>query len=229
MKQIYGAVNTLDSIGRITGEYEDNDIAMLLGRHFGYCGTDWQFAGSIGSEEGNIYIDDQHIFFGENALNLALHYYATLSSKDKLTTQCEHKNASTTALGAITNLGWTCKDCGQLLPGQQPAPGQNKIPPTRVVVCAAIRVPVETEHDQDSTTLIITGPHHFDSTMLAVIHRLDANLNTVWLCMEQGFIDQHGVFMDRKEALRVACEADQLSMDRLKGHPLDELFSEDLY
>lgn len=45
----------------------------------------------------------------------------------------------------------------------------------------------------------------------------------------QGFVDQFGVFMDRKEALMVAKEAGQLNIARLKTWPDDELFSEDLY
>ena len=45
----------------------------------------------------------------------------------------------------------------------------------------------------------------------------------------QGFIDQFGVFMDRKEALEVAKEAWQLNVARIKTWPDDELFSEDLY
>lgn len=45
----------------------------------------------------------------------------------------------------------------------------------------------------------------------------------------QGFIDQFGVFMDRKEALEVARNAGQLNIARIKTWPDNELFSEDLY
>jgi len=45
----------------------------------------------------------------------------------------------------------------------------------------------------------------------------------------QGFVDQYGVFMDRKEALQVAKEAGQLNIARIKTWPDNELFSEDLY
>lgn len=45
----------------------------------------------------------------------------------------------------------------------------------------------------------------------------------------QGFVDQFGVFMDRKEALQVARDAGQLNVVRIKTWPSDELFSEDLY
>ena len=45
----------------------------------------------------------------------------------------------------------------------------------------------------------------------------------------QGFVDQHGIFMDREEALQIAKKAGQLNVDRIKTWPDDELFSEDLY
>jgi len=44
----------------------------------------------------------------------------------------------------------------------------------------------------------------------------------------QGFVDQHGVFMDRKEALDVATAAGQINTRRPKN-PGDWLCSEDLY
>lgn len=43
----------------------------------------------------------------------------------------------------------------------------------------------------------------------------------------QGFIDQHGVFMDRREAANVAADAGQLH--RYGGAKPEVLFSEDLY
>ncbi|SAF87642.1 Uncharacterised protein [Enterobacter ludwigii] len=46
---------------------------------------------------------------------------------------------------------------------------------------------------------------------------------------KQGFVDQFGVFMDREEALKVARDAGQLNISRIKTWPDDELFSEDLY
>jgi hypothetical protein len=45
----------------------------------------------------------------------------------------------------------------------------------------------------------------------------------------QGFIDQYGVFMDRKEAYAVASAAGQINTRRPKGYPEYMLFSEDLY
>ena len=45
---------------------------------------------------------------------------------------------------------------------------------------------------------------------------------------EQGFVDQWGVFMDRKEALEVAIQSGQLNMKYKCGNQFI-LFSEDLY
>ena len=45
--------------------------------------------------------------------------------------------------------------------------------------------------------------------------------------MQQGFVDQHGTFMDRKEAMVVAVSACQIK--RSIGHDSDELFSEHLH
>ncbi len=41
------------------------------------------------------------------------------------TGECQHTRTATTAMGALTNTGWTCKDCGKLL-SDQPAP---ELPP----------------------------------------------------------------------------------------------------
>ena len=45
--------------------------------------------------------------------------------------------------------------------------------------------------------------------------------------MDQGFVDQHGTFMDRKEAMVVAVAACQIK--RSIGYDSDELFSEHLH
>lgn len=92
----------------------------------------------------------------------------------------------------------------------------------RFVVCAAVR----------AGNTVIAGARHFDSVMrpLVIDHteRLEGErgYKVKW---EQGFIDQDGVFMDRKEALLVAHHAGQLDTRRRKTEPLDQLFSEDLY
>lgn len=84
----------------------------------------------------------------------------------------------------------------------------------RRVVCAAVLY--------DDDTLII-GPRHHDTTM----HKMCERDTSPGQEVEQGFIDQHGVFMDRKEALAVALAAGQ-RIYRCGG---DEtaLYSENLY
>jgi len=89
----------------------------------------------------------------------------------------------------------------------------------RVVICAA----------NAYKDLLIIGPRHFDGTMHKQMAQSPTALLVKPAAWEQGFIDQFGVFMDRKEALAVAFAAGQISTRRPKGYPLDILFSEDLY
>lgn len=99
----------------------------------------------------------------------------------------------------------------------------NVIIPGRFVVSAACRI--------KELDILVCGPRHFDSVMhkqigqLHDIHKID-DKKFRW---EQGFVDQDGVFMDRKEALVVATEAGQINTRRRKTSPTDRLFSEDLY
>lgn len=88
------------------------------------------------------------------------------------------------------------------------------------VVCAAVSV-----WDHLNGPLVITGARHFDLLMHRQIARMNLNPALVREA-EQGFIDNHGCFLDRKEALAVAKAAGQLIR---KTQPEDELFSEDLY
>ena len=84
----------------------------------------------------------------------------------------------------------------------------------RRVVCAANRL-------EDG--LIICGARHWDQVMRSVADRIgwdDCKPS------EQGFIDQWGNFMDRKEARMVAIENKQPLTDRLHSR---DLFSENLY
>ena len=81
------------------------------------------------------------------------------------------------------------------------------------IVCAAIR---------NGLGHIICGPRHFDEIMRAqVVGRTD------WKQAEQGFVDQRGHFLNRKQALAVAEEAGQIV--RRCGGDETELFSENLY
>lgn len=92
----------------------------------------------------------------------------------------------------------------------------SRPPYQRRVVCAANR--------HLDTNVLVIGPRHYDEIM----HKHIAQLSYRKHNMEQGFIDQHGVFMDRKEAYLVAREASQI---RFKTGNPDEpvLYSEDLY
>lgn len=86
----------------------------------------------------------------------------------------------------------------------------------RRVVCAANR--------HLDTNVLVIGPRHYDETM----HKHIAQLGYRHHPMEQGFIDQHGDFLSREEALIVARAANQIRVK--SGDPdSDELFSEDLY
>jgi len=68
---------------------------------------------------------------------------------------------------------------------------------------------------------------HFDLAMHSVCQKVFGD-QPYGQC-EQGFIDQRGVFMDRKEAFLVARAAGQINVRREKSSPADTLFSEDLY
>lgn len=77
-------------------------------------------------------------------------------------------------------------------------------------------------------TLIVIGVRHCDGLMnmqmkAAGISHKDR------IEVEQGFIDNSGKFLDRKEALAVAIAANQINVRREKTSPEDELFSEDLH
>jgi hypothetical protein len=80
-------------------------------------------------------------------------------------------------------------------------------------VCAAIQFDNQ----------LILGARHFDLLMHDTIRKLGISHREPHT---QGFIDQRGAFLNRKEALQVAKEAGQI----IKKHgPDDILFSEDIY
>lgn len=87
----------------------------------------------------------------------------------------------------------------------------------RFVVCAALRY----------GDLIICGARHFDRVMQPLLDY--ATETTGVFKPEQGFIDQHGVFMSRNEAMKVASAEKQINARRPKLGPENLLFSEDLY
>ncbi|MFY9326479.1 MAG: hypothetical protein WAO76_00425 [Georgfuchsia sp.] len=87
--------------------------------------------------------------------------------------------------------------------------------PNRRVVCAAVRVNAH----------IICSARHYDSLMHAQMNLIDEAYSGA--NVEQGFIDQHGEFMTREEAHKVATEAGQII--RRCGGDVGRLFSENLY
>lgn len=93
----------------------------------------------------------------------------------------------------------------------------------RRVVCAANRCP--------ETGDIVLGARHFDLRMVQQIQAYKKDqLDDVNRFTEQGFIDQHGTFMCRQEAWKVAKAANQIirrvGSDTANG---GTLFSENLY
>lgn len=95
--------------------------------------------------------------------------------------------------------------------------------PQRRVVCAANKY----DCDYGGIDMIFIGVRHFCPIMR---QNMEPHKDFIKRESEvQGFIDQFGVFMDRKEALQVVREAGQLNIARIKTWPDNELFSEDLY
>ena len=80
------------------------------------------------------------------------------------------------------------------------------------------------------TRFIVTGARHFDNIMRSQIKAYFKSLNepenwgSAW---EQGFIDQFGNFLTRKEAMVIAKENGQIRRDGERVRL--ELFSENLY
>lgn len=104
---------------------------------------------------------------------------------------------------------------------------QERLPPQRRVVCAAIRAP-------DGELLI--GIRHYSADMHAQISaRMDGAKFKHRRDEDQGFVDQHGVWMDRFEAFKIADEAGQIINLRACGTGLHDgvvaakLYSEGLY
>lgn len=90
-------------------------------------------------------------------------------------------------------------------------------PYQRRVVCAANKDPYE--------HVIIVGARHWDALM-----HIQASVYPLCDFSKQGFIDQHGVFMNRREAWKVAEAAGQI-IRRVGGDDADggTLYSENLY
>lgn len=95
----------------------------------------------------------------------------------------------------------------------------------RVIVCAANRFKLK-----DSGELVIPGTRHYSKDMALVLDQMrDKVVSEQVYGDDQGFLDQWGNYLTRKEALIVATHAGQINTRRQKGGPADTLFSEDLY
>jgi hypothetical protein len=96
----------------------------------------------------------------------------------------------------------------------------------RRVVCSACKL-VNWETGEEA---LLIGPRHFDSVMREQWNRLNSTAK-LWVEPEeygQGFIDQWGVYMDRREAWDVAMKAGQVIFTA-GGCEGPRLFSENLY
>ena len=93
----------------------------------------------------------------------------------------------------------------------------------RRVVCAALRA---------ADGRLLLGIRHYSADMHAQLARRDDRNRFQQLLDEnQGFVDQHGVYMTREEAYRVAEAAGQIAYPEACGMGLNgpKLYSEGLY
>jgi len=93
----------------------------------------------------------------------------------------------------------------------------------RRVVCAAIRAA--------DGELLLGIRHYSDDMHRQITQRRDGEKFLHRLDEDQGFVDQHGVFMSREQAFDVACESGQ-PIDRVRcgvGLNGPKLYSEGLY
>lgn len=93
----------------------------------------------------------------------------------------------------------------------------------RRVVCAACR------STSGGEEVIVAGARHFDSVMVSQVKFFDDYIESQIEPWEQGFIDQFGVFMDRREAMAVAKASGQEINFKRNGSDPTELYSEGLY
>jgi len=95
--------------------------------------------------------------------------------------------------------------------------------PQRRVVCAACKY----------GDVLIAGARHYDKVMLSQLKAFSKEHEIRMMSrgeVVQGFIDQFGVFMDRKEAMQIAKAAGQpIDIERGCGGDSETLYSEGLY
>lgn len=97
--------------------------------------------------------------------------------------------------------------------------GKNNIKkPQQIVVCAACK----------KGDTIIAGARHFDKVMRSQFKAMNEPI-PYGLNWEEGFIDQFGDFLTRKEAMIIAQQAGQKINYKGCGNSFETLYSEGLY
>ena len=91
--------------------------------------------------------------------------------------------------------------------------------PQQIIVCAAIRI--------GDWSYLLCGARHWDSVMHKQADKM--GLSRKLITEEQGFIDQFGEFLSRKEAMKIVKENGQPFNIERNGGSDDELYSEGLY
>lgn len=76
-------------------------------------------------------------------------------------------------------------------------------------------------------TIIICSPRHMDTVCRQIIDNIESDDPSWWYDAEQGFVDQFGNFLTRKEAWVIAVRQNQIIRDHDKC--VGTLYSEHLY
>lgn len=98
--------------------------------------------------------------------------------------------------------------------------GENDlIKPQSIIVSAANKFPYK------DGEIIITGARHWDIIMRKTVDAIGIDDK---MC-EQGFINQFGEFLTRKEAMKVVKENGQPFKEERNGKQSKELYSEGIY
>ena len=95
-----------------------------------------------------------------------------------------------------------------------------------MIICAALKVQVE---GLDHTTLIPCIRH---GDVLKILADLGYYPKTGYEVLEQGFLTQDKIFLNREEALQHAREIGQLTataLNQYESYKFNGLFSEDIY
>ncbi|HEA3249398.1 hypothetical protein M8850_03120 [Pasteurella multocida] len=92
-----------------------------------------------------------------------------------------------------------------------------------LIVCAACQL----EDSTTKETYLVTGARHYDSFMRSQIVAIEKSTLYPLISKMKGFVTNKGRFVDRKEALEIAKQNNQIKFDI--GYTPKELYSEMLY